>query len=471
MDALSACLVSTPTWPPGTAPSSLEPAYATAEPHSPVDEQVPSLPTIQSVPEIDRLHKQGSPSSSPVQPLRQGPRTEVPDARGLSEPPPSRRESTASLRSIFGPVIDPDAVIVTRVSHQARATVDALLEDVFSAACRSARCYAGAHSEALFHVAPTFGAAARSRITKRESVVVRRRKSYTDLLEQTQTIKPARKALPGKVSPALVLECITNVEQDGVPTMVPSTEGLFDSPMVISQCSSTTGSRAGSSAASPLSDVLELPPSLPDSSSPSGSELKSMETGSEDLLAARESPPKRSRSLIDNFRGFILPNSNPPVRTLSVSRLTLFPAPPSPSSPVRRRSLWRESLRRRSRSSPFVSSDMMGPATAPAITRHSAEHAVPVTTSPATSTAALPPSQRDSLEEEPLAEEPLTEEPPKESSQTPLHSTPAPPSPNSRRTCFGSGPRSSPTTPRTMLRSIFASFSRSPSSTNVVPEL
>jgi hypothetical protein len=76
-----------------------------------------------------------------------------------------------SLRSIFGPVADPDAVI-THASPQACATMDALLEDVFSATCQSVQCYTEAHSEVLFHIATTFGAAARSRLTKCESVLV-----------------------------------------------------------------------------------------------------------------------------------------------------------------------------------------------------------------------------------------------------------------------------------------------------------
>jgi hypothetical protein len=459
MEAISTSLVSTPTWPSGTAPSSLEPAFTTTEPHSPVDEQGPSLPTIESVPDIESTHKQGSPSTPP-QPQRQALRTDFPDVRGFTDPPPSRRESAASLRSIFGPVIDPDAVVVTRASPQARATVDALLEDVFSAVCQSARCYAEVHSEALFHVAPTFGAAARSRLTKRESVLVRRRRSYTDLIDQAPVVKSARKAQPGKVPHALILDCITSVEQEGVP-LVPSSEGLSDSPTVVSQCSSATGSRAGSTSASPLADVLDLPSSLPDSCSPSSSEPKSLGMGSEYLLSAREAPPKRSRSMIDNFRGFILPHSTPPVRTLSVTRLSVIPAPSSPStpsSPRRRRSLWRESLSRRSRSSPYVSADILDPVAAAGITRHSAEHAVSTTISPAMSVAALPPPQQYSWK---------FEGPPAEGSQAPFHS---PPSPTSRRMCFGTGPRSSPTTPRTMLRSIFASFSRSPSSANVAQD-
>jgi hypothetical protein len=459
MEAISTSLVSTPTWPSGTAPSSLEPAFTTAEAHSPVDEQGSSLATIQSVPDIESAHKQGSPST-PLQPQRQAPRTDFCDARGFTEPPPSHRESTASLRSIFGPVIDPDAVVVTRPSPQARATVDALLEDVFSAACQSARCYAEVHSEALFHVAPTFGAAARSRLTKRESVHVRRRRSYTDLTDQAPVVKSARKAQPGKVPHALILDCTTSVEQDGVP-LAPSSEGLSDSPTVLSQCSSATGSRAGSTSASPLADVLDLPSSLPDSCSPSSSEPKYLGIGSEDLLSTRGAPPKRSRSLIDNFRGFIRPHSSPPMRTLSVSRLSLVSAPSSPStpsSPGRRRARWRDSLSRRSRSSPYVSADILDPVAADGVTRHSAEHGVSTTTLPATSAAALPPTQQYSWK---------LEGPPAEGSQVPFHSTP---SPTSRLTCFGTGPRTSPTTPRTMLRSIFASFSRSPSSPNVPPD-
>src|SRR6266702_2632342 len=249
MDALRACLTTPPAWPPGTAPSNLEPAAAATETLPLVDNQGPSLPTIQSIPQIEGSDKQGSPSS-PVLSQRPAPapRTELPPARGLSEPPPSRRESTASLKSIFG--LDPDVVTVTRASLQARATVDALLEDVFSTACHSARSYAEAHSEALFHVAPTFGAAARSRLTKRESVVVRRRKSYIDLVDQPQALRSTRKLQPDKGPPVLALECITGVE-DGVVPLVQSPGDLFDSPTVTSQCSSVSGSR-GSSSASPL---------------------------------------------------------------------------------------------------------------------------------------------------------------------------------------------------------------------------
>jgi hypothetical protein len=113
--------------------------------------------------------------------------------------------------------------------------VDALLEDVFSATCQSVRCYTEAHSEVLFHVATTFGAAARSRLTKCESVLVRHRKSSIDLVDQAPVVKSTRKAQLGKVPHALVLECIIIVEQDGVP-LVPSSESSFDSPTVISQC-------------------------------------------------------------------------------------------------------------------------------------------------------------------------------------------------------------------------------------------
>ena len=446
MDALRGCLATAPAWPPGTAPSSLEPASAAVEPHSPVDEQVLSLPTIQSIPEFETSHKSGLPSSpSPLQRHKSAPRTEFPTSRGLSEPPPSRRESTASLMSIFGPVIDPDAVTVIRASPQARSVVDGLLEDVFSAACHSARSYAEAHSETLFHVSPTFGASARSRLTKRESVLVRRRRSYVDF---TQAVKATRKAQPGQVPPTLALDCITSVEH---VTVAPSSDGLFDSPTVVSQCSSASGSRDGSNAASPLEYTLELPSSLPDTCSSSGSDPKS-------AVTKPEEPPKRSRSLVENFRGFILPHSSPPVRTLSVSRLSVWPAPtPSststPPSPSQRRPFWRESIRHRSHSSPFVSSvDILDSAAAAAPVRHSAEHS--------SGESSRRPGQPYTWN----IDEPATED----SAPSPsLHSTP---SPAARRSMF-STPRSSPTTSRNMLRSIFASFSRSPSSTTVAPDL
>jgi hypothetical protein len=449
MDALRGCLTSRPAWPSGTAPSSLEPPPAAVETHSPVDEQVSALPTIQSIPEI-ASHKPAS-QSSPLQRQKSAPRAEFPAPRGLSEPPPSRRESAASLMSIFGPVIDPDAVTVTRASPQARSIVDALLEDVFSAACLSARSYAGAHSETLFHVSPKFGAAAKSRLTKRESVLVRRRRSYVDLADRPQSLKASRKVQPPKVPPILALDCITSVEQVGIVPLVPSPDGLFDSPTVVSQCSSATGSREGSSAASPLAITLELPSSLPDTCSPSGSDPKSLGTKSEDLLSVREVPPKRSRSLVDNFRGFILPHSAPPIRTLSVTRLSVLPTPTSsptstPPSPSQRRLSWRESIRRRSRSSPFVSADILDPG-------HHVEHVQAETASPG------------------LFYLWNVEEPAAEGSGSPSQSTP-PPTP--RRSFLGSSssaPRGSPTIPRNMLRSIFASFSRSPSSASVRPDL
>jgi len=452
MDALRGCLATTPPWPSGTAPSSLEPTSAVAEAHSP-DEQVLALPTIQSIPEIETSHKTGSPSSpSPLCRQKSTPRAEFSACRGLSEPPSSRRESATSLMNIFAPVIDPDAVTVTRSSPQARSIVDALLEDVFSAACNSARSYAEAHSESLFHVSPTFGAAARSRLTKRESVHVRRRRSYVELADRTQSVKATRKARPVKV-PVLGLDCVISAEQIAIVPPVPSPDGLFDSPTtVISQCSSGTGSRGGSSAASPLADALELPSSLPDTCSPSPSDPKSLGSKTEDLLAPREVPPKRSRSLVDNFRGFILPHSTPPLRTHSVSRLSLLPAPtPSsstPSSPSQRRLSWRTSVRRRSRSSPFVSSDVLDPVPA-----------VPLWTATVPeSCGQCSPWNVETLEVESSAQC---------SQPTP------PPTPSSRRPLLGSSSsasRVSPTAPRNMLRSIFATFSRSPS-VSVRPDL
>lgn len=444
MDALRGCLATTTAWIPGTAPSNLEPTSAAVEAPSSVDEQVPSLPTIQSISELETSPKPGSPSS-PLRRQKSVSWTEFPNSRGLSEPPPSRRESTASLKNIFGPVTDPDAVTVTRASPQGRSVVDALLEDVFSAACHSARSHAEARSEMLFHVSPTFGAAARSRLTKRESVHVRRRRSY---VEFAQDVKATRRVQPSKAPPTLALDCITSVEQVGV---VPSPECLFDSPTVLSQCSSATGSRNGSNAASPLADTLELPSLLADPSSSPGSDPKSAVTKPEDLLAAREVPPKRSRSLVENFRGFILPHTTPPVRTLSVSRLSVLPAPsPSststPPSPSQRRILWRESIRYRSRSSPFVMTDIVDPTAAMAAhARHRAESA-----------GAVPSSQRHAWNSEESAAV---------GASTPApHSTPSTP----RRSLFGSSAhRASPTMTRNMLRSILASFSRSPSSTSV----
>ncbi|KAI0268337.1 hypothetical protein BC834DRAFT_968530 [Gloeopeniophorella convolvens] len=448
MNAINTCLAVTPTWPAGTAPSSLDKS-PTADTHSPTEGSASPLPTIQSIPEIESPQPQSSPSPSPVRTQRPSLRAEVPHARGFSEPPPSRRESTASLKSIFGSAIDADAVMVTRISPQARSTIDALLEDVFSPTCHQARSYAEAHSEALFHVAPTFGAAARSRLTKRESVLVRRRRSYIDLVDEPQGAKSARK-VPIKAPPALALECITNAGRDVTIPLVHSPDSLLDSPTVVSQCSSASGSRGGSSSASPLAGVLELPLALSDGHSPSNTSSKSPGATPADLLDVHGTLPKRSRSLIDNFRGFILPNSSPPVRTLSVSRISILPATTSSSSatftPQRRR--WRESLRHRSQSSPSVPVDVIDPAAEAAIARLRPETSAMV---------AIADAQRHSWNLDELGG----------GSSSPFSSE----SGSTRRRSFfntasSRGPPAT-TTSRTMLRSILSSLSRSPSSTNV----
>ncbi|KAH9077250.1 hypothetical protein EDB83DRAFT_2549072 [Lactarius deliciosus] len=385
-----ACLTAPPAWPPGTAPSNPEPSAAATETFPLVDDQGPSLPTVQSIPQLEGSNKQGSPSS-PVLSQRPGPvpRTELPTARGLSEPPPSRRESTASLKSIFG--LDPDVVTVTPLHAILRdPTLRHTQKRFFTLRQRSAQL----RDLALPNVKASLSTAV---------------KVTVDFIDQAQALRPTRKPQPDKGPPTLALECITGVE-DGVVPLMQSPGDLFDS-----------------------SDIPR--PRRADAG---------------DLLALREVPPKRSRSLVDNFRGFILPNSNPPVRTLSVSRLpALHGSPlPSTSSSSSQRRLWRESLRRRSRSSPYVPADIADPATP--ITRHQAESAELATLSLATP---VTPShtQRHTWN---LAELPTED---------------STPSPTRRRSIFGT-PRASPTPPRNMLRSIIASFSRS-SSTDMGQDL
>jgi hypothetical protein len=274
---------------------------------------------------------------------------------------------------------------------------------------------------------------------------VRRRKSFTELVDQAQVPRAARKLQVDLVPPTLALECITGDE--GI-SLVQSSADLFDSPTVTSRSSSVTGSRGSSSAASPLADALELPL---DSCSPSGTVPRAQQRNPRELLTLREVPPKRSRSLVDNFRGFILPNSNPLVRTLSVSRLPALHGSPLPSTPPSssQRRLWRDSLRRRSRSSPYVPADIPDPTVAAAIARHQTESTASVPLSSATA----PHTQRHTWNAEELPSENLT------------------PSPTRRRTMFSSSSsRLSPTPPRNMLRSIIASFSRS-SSTSMGQDL
>ncbi|KAI0050212.1 hypothetical protein FA95DRAFT_1594060 [Auriscalpium vulgare] len=394
-----------PPW-AGTAPCSLGFGMPDAA-ISPVDDapsmQIPpSLPTIQSIPELDGAPclppvsavldlpppPPPPPTTTPIPPTRPAFKTELSSALSMSArtlgEPPSRRSSAVSVRAFFnGADVEDGAVEVHRSALLARAEVDSALADVVSGECSAARCWAEAHDEELFMgawgvttVRSVWGAA-RSRLARRESLVVRRRRSNVDLtaapplleglpvpagglLAGHATIRaPRTNAKWGKGKAALkvvtggeeheeavaIVDPVPEAASAGGLVVVQSPDALLlpESPTLVSQCSSTTASHTGSRAASPGPSAGPSPPSQ-----------------QQHLSALAPSPPKRARSMVDNVRGFFLPAAGappPPVRALSISRIPAALAPPTQSDApsldsVRRR--WRESLRRRVRSSPNV---------------------------------------------------------------------------------------------------------------------
>ncbi|EGN93024.1 hypothetical protein SERLA73DRAFT_172380 [Serpula lacrymans var. lacrymans S7.3] len=162
-------------------------------------EIINALPTIQSIPELDIdidsliLDDKAPPpavradNNQPKRPESLPPPTTV---------MPSRRSSTASVKGYFSPLSESDVVHLVRSTAPAREQVDRGLLDVFSQNCLSARFYAHSHEEELFQaqkisrsfsrsnsglgMAGAMSVAAKNRLTKRESVLVPRRKSFVD---------------------------------------------------------------------------------------------------------------------------------------------------------------------------------------------------------------------------------------------------------------------------------------------------
>ena len=111
-----------------------------------------------------------------------------------SQPPPSRRSSSTSVKAIFSPMVsDSETILIRRSSAVARLQVDQGLQDIISQTCLSARTYAFSHEEELFQVPLRSGlprssssmsvaGMAKNRLYKHESVRVPRRRT-TDGLE------------------------------------------------------------------------------------------------------------------------------------------------------------------------------------------------------------------------------------------------------------------------------------------------
>ncbi|KAG1815563.1 uncharacterized protein BJ212DRAFT_1357253 [Suillus subaureus] len=321
-------------------------------------EVISPLPTIQSIPELDNeaasSREENHTLSARFDPPRSGRASYKTDPSQKSDSGhqlgPSRRSSTISNRTYLSMLSESDTIHLVRATAPAREQVDRGLLDVFSESCLSARCYAHTHEEELFEaskvsrsfsrsssgltMAGAMSVAAKNRLTKRESVLVPRRKSYIDGFGDIPAVPsiPPTKLAKRRQQTKLKIVAVSraaSLDDDEVKL-----EGAPESPSPMSQCSSVSVSTPGSLSASPvvpgpLSGVVPRP----------------------ELAARKEAyTPKRSRSMVENVR-VLFSRSTSPMLPLSYQ--------PSESSSVSTTpsllKWWSKgTLRRRVRSAPDV---------------------------------------------------------------------------------------------------------------------
>lgn len=335
---------------------------------------VPPLPTIQSIPELEgnRTHIKEMIIPAVVRTDASLPRAlPRPDISGRQDlgslsVPPSRRSSTVSVKAIFLPVSE-STILIRRASPPARHQVERGLLDVFSDLCLSARYHANRHEEELFQAPKDtrsgfsrsssglmmtgMGVAAKNRLTKRESVLVQRRKSGVDVYGATNEgdvmPRPVKRSSTAKsLANRRHAKKLNNISVPGTLTSDGEGELLPDSPPALSQCSSITASHTGSVAGSPITDAILN--SLPVGSSNSAPRP--------DLLVVREADcrPIRRRSVVDNVKGIFQSRSSSPTSSIS-GHQSLPPSPDDPPPSNNPPSLfrwWTGSMRRRVRSAP-----------------------------------------------------------------------------------------------------------------------
>lgn len=267
---------------------------------------------------------------------------------------PSRRSSTISNKAYLRTLSESDTIHLVRATAPAREQVDHGLLDVFSQSCQSARYYAHTHEEELFEaskvsrsfsrsssgltMAGAMSVAAKNRLTKRESVLVSRRKSYVDGFSHYD-VSAAPWGPPAKHGKKFKIAAVSRIGSlDGDEGRL---ETPLESPSAISQYSSASVYTQEPIAASPVagpgpSSVLSGVPPRPE-------------------LATRKEffTPKRSHSMVENVRVLFSRSASP---TLPLSR------EPSESSsrattPGLLRWWSKGTLRRRVRSAPDVPVD------------------------------------------------------------------------------------------------------------------
>ena len=328
-------------------------------------EAISPLPTIQSIPELNDVESMvpDSGETAPPPPVAQrASQIHIHAEKSDIVVPPTRRSLVAAH---LAPMPESNTFHLVRSTASAREQVDRGLLDVFSEKCLTARFHAHTHEEDLFEaqrvsrsfsrstsaltMASAMSVAAKNRLTKRESVLVPRKKSFVEgngmlgemenYTTSTLTVVPnpvKKRQHPSKLKIVAMTKATSQqADEDG-------NEPLLESPSPMSHCSSV-------SFGTPVTP-LTVPAPL---SMPSG-KADSFQSHSGSLnVCQKDCVPKRSKSMIENVCGLFTPRSASPTTALTRE--------PSTRSSVSNSSLlrwWsRESLRRRVRSAPDVCSE------------------------------------------------------------------------------------------------------------------
>jgi hypothetical protein len=290
-------------------------------------ETISSLPTIQSIPELTDGPDLVEPFFNALPCGIECSKPPKLDVKTGSDSPyhmsPSRRSSTASVKAIFSPLTaDPNTIVIRRSLQSARLQVDHGLHDVISKPCVAARSHASMHDEELFQapkstrssfsrsssglsMAGAMGAAAKSRLSKHESLRVPRRRSIADAHgisgeldsfsreAKKRTIRT--KPLASKRSIKTPIVVSKSAGDDEKRNSLPSPwDALSDSPIPLSQRSSRSMSDPSSTLVSPALETIPL----------SLSSANHNETTKQANHVHEQSNhrPKRTRSMVDSVR-------------------------------------------------------------------------------------------------------------------------------------------------------------------------
>jgi hypothetical protein len=289
-------------------------------------EVISPLPTIQSIPELDTeaasSREENHTLSARSDPPRSGRASYKIDPSQKSDSGhqlgPSRRSSTISNRTYLSMLSESDTIHLVRATAPAREQVDRGLLDVFSESCLSARCYAHTHEEELFEaskvsrsfsrsssgltMAGAMSVAAKNRLTKRESVLVPRRKSYIDGFGDIPAVPSIPPAKLAKRRQQTKLKIVAVSRAASLNDDEVKLEGAPESPSPMSQCSSASVFAPDSVAASPV-----VPGPL------SAHTLVFSSAAPRPELTARKEAftPKRSRSMVENVRVLFSRSASP----------------------------------------------------------------------------------------------------------------------------------------------------------------